>query len=44
VLDAELARKWKALARENGLATVDLPAADGRTTRGDWLRAAFPAR
>ncbi|MGH7955488.1 MAG: FAD-dependent oxidoreductase, partial [Opitutaceae bacterium] len=43
VLDAELARHWRALAQAIGIATVPLSKADGRTTRGDWVRAAFKA-
>ena len=43
VLDAELARKWGALARENGIAAAALPVADGRATRGDFVRAAYTA-
>lgn len=41
-LTAELAQRWTRLAREAGI-TLPLPAADGRTTRGDWIRAAFAA-
>lgn len=41
VLDAPLAARWQALARELGLPADRLPAADGRVTRGDWIRAAF---
>lgn len=41
VLDAELARKWGALARENGIAAAALPVVDGRATRGDFVRAAY---
>ena len=44
VLDAELGRRWLALARELGVGVAALPVADGRTTRGDWIRAAFKAR
>jgi hypothetical protein len=39
-LDAGLAKRWLALARELGLGMDGLPAADGRATRGDFLRAA----
>jgi hypothetical protein len=41
VLDPALARRWQALAQELGIGTTQLPAADGRTTRGEWVRAAF---
>ena len=41
VLDASLAARWEKLAREAGLAVERLPKADGRTTRGDFIRAAF---
>jgi hypothetical protein len=40
-LDAPLAARWEKLARDAGLAADRLPAADGRTTRGDFIRAAF---
>ena len=43
-LDAELGQRWLALARDNGIATAALPAANGRTTRGDLIRAAFAAK
>jgi len=42
-LDAGLARRWGALADELKLPVARLPKADGRTTRGDWIRAAFAA-
>ncbi len=42
-LDAPLAARWEKLAREHALTTDRLPRADGRTTRGDWIRAAFSA-
>ena len=41
VLDGELARRWQMLARELGLPAERWPAADGRVTRGDWIRAAW---
>ena len=41
VLDAPLAARWEKLARDSGLRTGHLPKADGRATRGDWIRAAF---
>lgn len=43
VLDPQLAGRWQALARELRLSGDKLPKADGRTTRGDWIRAAFRA-
>jgi hypothetical protein len=42
-LDAALATRWLALARELGLAASALPPADGRATRGDFIRAAWRA-
>ncbi len=42
-LDAALASRGLALAKDSGLSSKDLPAADGRTSRGDWIRAAFKA-
>ncbi|WP_206107621.1 FAD-dependent oxidoreductase [Paludisphaera rhizosphaerae] len=39
-LDAPLAARWRKLAEGLGLRVDGLPEADGRTTRGDWLRAA----
>ncbi len=41
VLDAPLAARWVQLARDAGLAADRLPVADGRATRGDFIRAAF---
>jgi hypothetical protein len=38
-LDAPLAERWLKLAAGLRLATDKLPKADGKTTRGDWLRA-----
>lgn len=43
VLDAPLAQRWLAIAREAGVQAGTLPAADGRATRGAWIRAAFLA-
>ena len=43
-LDAALARRWTALAADNGIATAGLPAADGRVTRGDFIRAVWARR
>lgn len=39
-LDAQLAARWEKLARTAGVTTA-LPTADGRATRGDWIRMAF---
>ncbi len=39
----ELAAHWNQVALGLNLSTVKLPAADGRTTRGDWIRAAYAA-
>ncbi len=39
VLDAKTGERWKELARQLGVPTERLPAVDGRTTRGEWLRA-----
>jgi len=38
VLNETLAAKWIALAQKLGIATDALPKADGKTTRGEWLR------
>lgn len=43
VLDAELAARWLKIAREAGVAVEALPKAEGRTTRGAWIVAAFKA-
>jgi hypothetical protein len=43
-LTRELAHTWAKRANELGIPAAKLPAADGRTTRGDWIRAAFSAR
>lgn len=42
-LDAALAVRWLELAKSAGAAGAKLPSADGRTTRGDWIRAAYAA-
>lgn len=42
-LDPALAHRWRTLGKEAGMAEGDLPAADGRTTRGEWIRSAFKA-
>ena len=42
-LDAALAAKWLALATAQKIPTTRLPSADGRATRGDFIRAAFGA-
>lgn len=39
-LDPALAERWTRLAKDNDLPIDRLPRADGRTTRGDWVRAA----
>jgi hypothetical protein len=44
VLDPELGRRWLDLAGEFRVPTDALPAVDGQTTRGAWIRAAFSAR
>jgi hypothetical protein len=41
VLDEALAEKWIALAAKLGVKTDALPQADGKVTRGDWLRKAW---
>ena len=41
-LDAALAARWEAIARAAGITTA-LPSADGRATRGDFIRAAWRA-
>jgi hypothetical protein len=43
-LDKPLAGRWKKLAGELGIDTGKLPEANGKITRGDWVRAAFSAR
>ena len=40
-LEAAVADRWTALARERRLPTDGLPAANGTTTRGDWIRTAY---
>lgn len=40
-LDESLAARWNALAMKQGVNVADLPRADGSTTRGDWIRAAY---
>jgi len=42
-LEPALAARWLALAKENRLSAKELPAVDGRASRGDWIRAAFKA-
>jgi len=41
VLSAQLAAHWLGIAQEAKLNPASLPAADGKVTRGDWIRAAF---
>ncbi len=43
VLDSDLERRWHTLASELGVNPNLLPKADGRTTRGEWIRAAMQA-
>ena len=40
-LDSALATRWLALAVVHGLASNNLPKADGKITRGQWVRAAY---
>jgi hypothetical protein len=40
-LDEATAAKWIALAQKLGIATDALPKADGKATRGEWLRKAW---
>jgi hypothetical protein len=42
-LEPALVARWRELARAAGVAPERLPAADGRATRGEWIRAAFEA-
>lgn len=42
-LDSDLAQRWSRLAQEIRLPAATLPTADGKITRGDWIRAAFAA-
>jgi hypothetical protein len=42
-LDAALATRWTALASELGIAAEKLPSVGSRTTRGDFVRAAWRA-
>jgi hypothetical protein len=45
VLDAELAERWTALAKkEAGVPVEMLPKADGKTTRGEFIAAAYKLR
>lgn len=41
MLDAALAGRWVELARVGGVDVAKLPTADGKTTRGAWIRAAY---
>lgn len=43
-LTAESAARWRPLAEKIGVPAARLPAADGRVTVADWLRAAHAAR
>ncbi len=42
-LDAALAVRWRALAAAQKIPAARLPAVDGRTTRGDFIRTTFSA-
>lgn len=41
VLDKELTGRWLTLAKSVGLKVADLPKGNGKTTRGDFIRAAW---
>jgi hypothetical protein len=43
-LDAPIAARWQKLAGSLGIDVAQLPKADGKTTRGAWLRAVWAAR
>jgi len=43
-LDSALAERWEKLASSLNIDVAMLPKADGKTTRGEWLRAAWAAR
>jgi hypothetical protein len=43
-LDESIRTKWMALATKLELAEGKLPAADGKATRGEWIRAAWAVR
>jgi hypothetical protein len=43
-LDDSLAERWQKLAANLGVDATHLPKADGKTTRGDWIRAAWASR
>ena len=43
VLDADTAEAWRTLATELGIAAEKLPTAGGKTTRGEFINAAFQA-
>jgi hypothetical protein len=43
-LSLELAQRWRSLAAELGLRVDALPSPDGRTTRGDFIKAAAVLR
>ena len=40
-LDPALAERWRSLAEELQIASAKLPAADGKATRGEFIRAAW---
>jgi hypothetical protein len=43
-LDPALAERWQKLAGDLGVDSSRLPKADGKITRGAWIRAAWAAR
>jgi len=43
VVEPALAQRWQVIAQEAGIKRSALPAADGKVTRGDWIRTAFQA-
>ena len=44
ILDEPTAARWLALAKQHGLSTDPLPPADGKATRGEWIRKAWMLR
>ncbi|HRE80095.1 MAG TPA: FAD-dependent oxidoreductase [Opitutaceae bacterium] len=44
VLGPDLEKRWRTRALEIGLNLAKLPSADGSTTRGEWIRAAYEVR
>ena len=41
VLDGQTDSRWRGLAKQFGIDVEALPAADGKATRGDWIRKAW---